>query len=252
MASSDSTVIVTGAGSGIGRATALRFAADGATVYGVDVKGAKQTAEDPAAGGRIVPVEMDATESEAWRSLVNDVIAERGRIHALALVHGVTSRQLDTVTDQTEDEWDFVLGVNLKGSWLGMRAVIPSMIAAGGGSIVSTTSGSAIGGINGLAAYASSKGALISLVKQAAVDYAPAGIRINGVAPGIIQTPMLAAIPQEFADSIVKQTPLGRLGQPEDVAAVIAFLCSKDAAFMTGKVLEVDGGLVSQAVCAAL
>jgi NAD(P)-dependent dehydrogenase (short-subunit alcohol dehydrogenase family) len=126
------------------------------------------------------------------------------------------------------------------------------MLANGGGSIVCTTSGAALGGINGLAAYSASKGGLISLIRQAATDYAPAGVRINGVAPGIIQTPMLAAIPPEFAASIVKQTPLGRLGRPSDVAGVIAFLCSEDAAFLTGKIIEVDGGLVTQAVCGAL
>ena len=251
-ATTDRTVVVTGIGSGIGRATALRLADDGATVYGIDVKGAKETAEDPAAGGRIVGVEMDATEAQAWKSLVDDVLAERGRIDSLVLVHGVTARQLDTVTDQTEEEWDFVLDVNLKGCWLGMRAVLPSMLANGGGSIVATTSGAAIGGINGLAAYASSKGGLISLIRQAAVDYAPAGVRINGVAPGIIDTPMVAAVPPEFAASVVKQTPLGRLGTPADVAGVIAFLISADAAFLTGKIIEVDGGLLSQAVCAAL
>lgn len=252
MGTADRTVVVTGTGSGIGRATALRFAADGATVYGVDVKGAKETAGDPAAGGRIVAVEMDCTESPAWASLVEDVLTERGRIDSLVLVHGVTARRLDTVTDQTEEEWDFVLDVNLKACWLGMRAVLPSMLTNGGGSIVCTTSGAALGGINGLAAYSASKGGLISLIRQAATDYAPAGVRVNGVAPGIIQTPMLAAIPQEFADSIVKQTPLGRLGQPRDVAGVIAFLCSEDAAFLTGKIIEVDGGLVTQAVCGAL
>jgi NAD(P)-dependent dehydrogenase (short-subunit alcohol dehydrogenase family) len=252
MGSAERTLVVTGVGSGIGRATALRLAADGATVYGVDVKGAKETAEAPEASGRIVGVEMDATEAEAWKSLVADVLAERGRIDSLVLVHGVTARQLDTVTDQTEEEWDFVLDVNLKACWLGMRAVLPSMLANGGGSVVCTTSGAALGGINGLAAYSASKGGLISLIRQAATDYAPAGVRINGVAPGIIQTPMLAAIPQEFADSIVKQTPLGRLGTPKDVAGVIAFLCSEDAAFLTGKIIEVDGGLVTQVVCGAL
>ena len=189
-------MVVTGVGSGIGRATALRLAADGATVYGVDLKNAKETADDPAAAGRIVAVEMDATDSAAWASLVEDVLAERGRIDSLVLVHGVTARQLDTVTDQTEEEWDFVLDVNLKGCWLGMRAVLPSMLANGGGSIVCTTSGAALGGINGLAAYSASKGGLISLIRQAATDYAPAGVRINGVAPGHHQHPHAGGDPQ--------------------------------------------------------
>ncbi|MGH9035257.1 MAG: SDR family NAD(P)-dependent oxidoreductase, partial [Acidimicrobiia bacterium] len=192
--------------------------------------------------------EMDATDAKAWVRLVEEIGREEGRLDALALVHGVIARLLDTVTDETEEEWDRVIDTNLKGCWLGMRAVLPAMIAAGGGAIVCTTSGAALGGIPALAAYSASKGGLISLIRQAAIDYAAAGVRINGVAPGIIDTPMVASVPPEFAQAIVDQTPLGRLGRPDDVAAAIAFLCSDDAAFITGKILEVDGGLLTQAV----
>lgn len=242
-------VVVTGAGSGIGRATALRLVADGAIVYGADLKGSKDTAEEADGPGTLVPVEMDATDSEAWGRLVAQVVAERGRIDGLALVHGVLASVLDTVTDQTEEDWDRVLRTNLTACWLGMRAVLPTMLANGGGSIVATTSGAALGGIPGLAAYSASKGGLIGLVRQASVDYAFGGVRINAVAPGIVDTPMLASVPTEFADAVIRQTPLKRLGQPADVVNLIAFLCSDDSAFITGKIIEVDGGLLTQAVC---
>jgi NAD(P)-dependent dehydrogenase (short-subunit alcohol dehydrogenase family) len=239
------TVIVTGGGSGVGRATALSFAREGATVHVVDIAGAADTAGQDAGAGKLVAHEMDATDADAWAALVEGI---GGRVDVLAVVHGVLSRQVDTAADQTLEEWQRVLTVNLTGAWLGVRAVLPAMVAAGGGAIVLTTSGAAIGGINGLAAYSSSKGGLISLVQQAAIDYARAGVRVNGVAPGIVNTPMLGPMPPEFLAAVENQTPMGRLGRPEDIADAIRFLASDQASFVTGQILGVDGGLLAQAV----
>jgi NAD(P)-dependent dehydrogenase (short-subunit alcohol dehydrogenase family) len=239
------TIIVTGAGSGIGRATAIRLANEGATVYCVDVANADTTAKEEITAGALIAHPMDATDEAGWTALVEQIISGGGRIDALALVHGVLAQVLDTVLDQNLEQFTRVLNINLTADWLGMKAVLPTMIAQGGGACVLVTSGAALGGIKGLAAYSSSKGGVISLVKQSAIEYAGQNIRINAVAPGIVETPMLAGA-DSFLDPVRKQTPMGRLGKPEDLAAGISFLASDDAGFITGQVLGIDGGLLSQ------
>jgi 3-oxoacyl-[acyl-carrier protein] reductase len=181
------TIVVTGGGSGIGRATALALARSGACAHVVDVAAAEDTAAQDPGEGSLIGHAMD-------------------------------------VRDAT------------------------SMIAGGGGSIVCTSSATAVGGTTGLAAYASSKGAVISLARQAAVEYAGAGVRVNVVAPGVIDTPLVANAPRRFIESVRRSTPMGRVGTPEEVAAAIRFLISDEAGFITGHVLAVDGGLLAQAV----
>lgn len=239
------TIIVTGAGSGIGRATAIRLAGEGATVHCVDVANADTTAKEDPGGGALLAHTMDATDEAAWAALVGEVTASGGRIDALALVHGVLAQVLDTVLDQNVEQFGRVLNINLTADWIALKAVLPTMISQGGGSCVLVTSGAAIGGIKGLAAYASSKGGVISLVKQAAIEYARQNVRVNAVAPGIVETPMLAGA-DTFLNPVRDQTPMGRLGRPEEVAAGISFLASDDASFITGQVLGIDGGLLSQ------
>ncbi|MDA4105778.1 SDR family NAD(P)-dependent oxidoreductase [Mycolicibacterium holsaticum] len=238
------TVIVTGGGSGIGRATALTFARRGALTHVVDIAAATDTAAEDPGDGLLVGHAMDVRDAEAWTALVDRV----GRIDGLALVHGVVARERDTVLEIGLPEWERLHAVNCTGTWLGMRAVLPAMINAGGGAIVCTSSATAIGGTTGLAAYVASKGAVISLARQAAIEYARAGVRVNVVAPGVIDTRLVANAPPRFIESVRRSTPLGRAGSVDEVAAAIRFLISDDASFITGHVLPVDGGLLAQGV----
>ncbi|GAA0623744.1 3-oxoacyl-[acyl-carrier-protein] reductase [Sporichthya brevicatena] len=239
------TIIVTGAGSGIGRATAIRLAGEGATVHCVDVANVDTTAKEDPGPGALIAHTMDASDETAWTALVEEITGSGGRIDSLALVHGVLAQVLDTVVGQNREQFERVLTINLTADWIAMKAVLPTMIAQGGGSCVLVTSGAAVGGIKGLAAYASSKGGVISLVKQAAIEYARQNIRVNAVAPGIVETPMLAGA-DSFLNPVRDQTPMGRLGRPDEIAAGISFLASDDAGFITGQVLGIDGGLLSQ------
>jgi NAD(P)-dependent dehydrogenase (short-subunit alcohol dehydrogenase family) len=159
----------------------------------------------------------------------------------LANIAGIQP-QGDTVLEQDEDGWDRILGVNLKGVWLGMRALLPGMLERGEGRIVNVASLAADTGLPGLAAYTASKAGVAGLTRQAAVEYAPAGIRINALAPGMIETPMITGNPPEALQAFLEKTPAGRPGQPEEIAEIILFLAGPDAGFITGQTISVDGG----------
>ncbi len=239
----DKVVIVTGAGSGIGEATALQFGREGAQVVCMDVKGAQATAERiNQAGGRAFAHTADVSKWPDWERVVEHTISSWGKIDALAAVAGVLSRTADTVIDQNEAEWDRVLSINLKGVWFGMKAVLPHMIASGGGKIVNISSLSAIVGIPGLAAYTASKGGVSALTRQAAIDYAKYNIQINAIEPGIIETPMVQGAEPEMARATIEATPVGRMGHPNEIAYMALFLCSDQANFITGQTFVVDGG----------
>ncbi|GAA1907902.1 hypothetical protein GCM10009737_05970 [Nocardioides lentus] len=236
--------IVTGAASGIGAATARALAAAGARVVVADrdADGAGRVAEEVAG----TAVTVDVTDAASCAAMVAEAVAAYGRVDLVACNAGLTTDPTPAV-DIDEGDFDATFAVNVKGAWLTARAAVPALRAAGGGAIVVT--GSVMGERTrpGFAAYAPSKAAANHLARTLAVELAPDGIRVNAVAPVATDTPMLStflgsADPEAARERFIASIPLGRLAQPEDVAAAICFLGSDAAAFVTGVVLPVDGG----------
>jgi NAD(P)-dependent dehydrogenase (short-subunit alcohol dehydrogenase family) len=234
--------VVTGAASGIGAATAKRFAAEGATVVRMDVT--------PAEG----VVALDVRDEAAVTAAFNAAHAEHGRIDVLMNAAGVAGG--GPVHSMEQDEWDRVVGVNLKGTFLTNKAVIGLMLEQAPnsigqrGSIVNVASIEGIEGTEGGSAYNASKGGVVILTKNLALDYGRRGIRANSICPGFIDTPMMAAVfgmegMEEVRASFVEAHALGRCGEPEEIAAAALFLASDDASFVTGSALVVDGGYTS-------
>lgn len=239
--------IVTGAGSGIGRATAKLCAAEGARVVCVDVKAAERTVgEIEAAGGAAVAATMDVTDAAAWENVVARASDELGPVTLLANIAGVTSNGPDTCLEQTEEEWQRIVDIDLKASWLGMRATIPGMIAAGGGRIVNVASLAGLVGLVNLLAYSAAKGGLIAMSRQVAMEYAKHQIKVNTIAPGIVDTPILGNNTPEMTAAFSAATPLGRLGRPEEIAGAVSYLFGPAADFVTGQCITVDGGWGAQ------
>ena len=235
--------IVTGAGSGIGKATALRFANEGATVACVDINGVHETVHEIQQQNKeAIAYEGNVARNEDWVRIVNDLVNRYQQVDVLANIAGVVSRGPDTVLEQTEEEWDRVLNINLKGTWLGMKNTIPVMIKQGGGKIVNIASLAAHVGLTNLVAYTASKGGVAAITRQAAMDYADKNIQINAVSPGIIQTRILEGNTPEMTKAFSEATPVGRLGRPEEIASMVHFLSTNEADFITGRMHIVDGG----------
>lgn len=238
------TAVITGAGSGMGRATALLAARQGAFVVCVDVAPLDGTlAELGGLADRAGAVVGDVRDPGAWAAAVDLARERTGRIDLLANIAGIVPPPgTDTVVGQTPETWERFLGVHLTGPWLGMKAIVPVMLEQGGGAIVNVTSLAASRGLPMLAAYSASKAALAGLTRQAAVEYGGHGIRVNAVAPGDIDTPMSSGNAPEVREALRRRTPQGRQGTAEEVAEAIVFLAGPAGSFVNGQVLPVDGG----------
>ena len=238
--------VITGAGSGIGRATALRFVADGADVLAVDRngEGAAETVRQAGNGpGRCVAAESDVTAEDSPGLMFARCRAELGPADVLVNNAGIGGAR--PVHDTTDEALDRFLDVNLKALMRYAREALVDMRARRAGVIVNIASVFGIRGFPGSSTYSATKAAVIGLTQNMAADYGPDGIRVNAIAPGIILTPLTEtrlATNAWFKDGMLGQTPLGRLGRPEDIAAAIAFLVSDDASFISGHTLVVDGG----------
>ena len=239
--------LVTGGSSGMGRAAALAFAGEGANVVvaDIDVTGGEETVRHiQESGGEALFVPTDVSQASAVEALVAATVATYGRLDCAFNNAGINIEH-GPLTEGTEAVWDRVLSINLKGVMLCMKYEIPAMLTGGGGTIVNTASVVGLSGGRGFPAYVASKHGIIGLTKAAALDYARDGIRVNAVCPGTIYTPMyerrVGTDPQTAA-RIMSEIPLGRLGQPEDVAGAVIWLCSAAASFVTGHALVVDGG----------
>jgi NAD(P)-dependent dehydrogenase (short-subunit alcohol dehydrogenase family) len=243
--------LVTGAGSGIGRATALTFAREGANVVVADVtvEGGEETvALIKKAGGEAIFVKTDVSKAAEVEALVQTTVATYGRLDCAHNNAGIAGKS-KTVVDDTEDNWDRILAINLKGVWWCMKYEITQMLKQGGGAIVNTASDAGLIGVRRGGAYVASKHGVVGLTKTAALEYAKAGIRVNCVCPGPIDTPMLQGIGgrnQPMIDRMLKSQPNGRLGKPEEIAEAVVWLCSEAASFVTGLPMPVDGGYMAQ------
>ena len=245
----DKVAIITGGGSGIGRATCLLFAREGAKVVVADyiAEGGNETVRQiSAADGQAVFVQADVSKSADVRNMIGAAVRNYGRVDILFNNAGIEGPSTK-LANLKEEDWDRVIAIDLTSVYLGMKYVIPEMIKQGGGVILSTASVAGLVGFQGSGAYAAAKAGVINLTRLAALEYADKNIRVNCICPGVIETPMVERVmggrPRE---RIVRSEPIGRLGRPEDIANAALFLASDESSFATGAPFIIDGGYVAR------
>ena len=243
----DKVALVTGGSSGIGRASALAFAREGARVIvsDIDVAGGEETVKMiEKAGGEAIFIKADVSNATEVEALVNKGVETYGQLNCAHNNAGI-AQTTASIAECTEENWDRIININLKGVWLCMRYEIPQMVKHGGGVIINTASILGLVGVENRSAYVASKHGVVGLTKAAALEYAKANIRVNAVCPGIIRTPLIDSVftqdPQLEAVRIAEY-PMGRFGTPTEIAEAVVWLCSDAASFVTGHAMVVDGG----------
>lgn len=242
----DKVAIVTGGGQGIGKTTAMTFAREGAKVVVADMneESCNQAVEEiKAAGGQALAVSVNVANADSVTAMVEKTKEwGGGRIDALVNNAGITKDS--RLQKMSEEQWDAVINVNLKGVWLCGKAVSAVMVEQGSGSIMNASSIVGLYGNFGQSNYAATKGGVIAMTYTWSIELGPKGIRVNAVAPGFTMTPMLETVPEKVLDDIRSKTPLRRLGAPEDIANTYLFLASDESTFITGQVIAVNGGFM--------
>jgi len=243
--------LVTGGASGIGRATAVLFAQSGAKVVVADIDaagGAETVQTIIAQGDEAFFIQADVSQSDAVQQMINETVARYGRLDCAFNNAGIEG-DIRRTADVTEEDFDRIMAVNLKGVWLCLKYEIRQMLDQGGGVIVNTASVAGLVGTHSMPVYGASKHAIVGLTKSAAVEYGRKNIRINAVCPSVINTPMMqrgfTEFPQ-FVEATKRLNPMRRLGEPEEVAQAVLWLCSDAASFTNGAALTVDGGFTAQ------
>ncbi|MBD3345282.1 MAG: SDR family oxidoreductase [Chitinivibrionales bacterium] len=244
-------VLITGGAAGIGKATAFACAREGATVVIADIlyeEGKKVTHKIEEMGKKSIFATTDVSQDGDVKQLIRQIVEMYGKLDCAVNNAGTEGEQATTALT-SEQNWDKVTGVNLKGTWLCMKYEIEQMLKQNGGSIVNMSSVAGVIGFEGICAYSASKHGVIGLTKTAALEYAKSGIRVNAVCPGIIETDMVKRFvgdDPEAAASFVSNEPVGRMGKPEEVAEAVIWLCSDSSSFVTGESMIIDGGMTAR------
>jgi NAD(P)-dependent dehydrogenase (short-subunit alcohol dehydrogenase family) len=242
--------VITGAGTGMGRAGAILFAKEGAKVVvaDIDIKAGEETVRMvKEVGGEAMFVEADISKTNHVQSMIKTTVDTYGKLDILYNNAAVPEPTLAFTADCTEENWDRVQSINLRGNWLAMKYAIPEMLKAGGGSIINVASQAATRGNPGITAYTASKGGLLALSRNTAIEYADKNIRVNVLEPGYISTPLISEFMKdpEFSRKVIEGTPQRRLGNPEEVAYAALFFASDESSHITGAELAVDGGITA-------